>query len=214
MKTIVLGATGLVGAHLVKQLSACESVSQVLAITRRPLTDLPAKVESTVVDFNRLDDYAEVFTGDALFSCLGTTLKQAGSIAAQRMVDFDYQYQAAKLASQAGVEHYLLVSSSGANANSASPYLKMKGELEVAVRELNFKHLSIVQPSLLLGSRAEKRSAEGLAAMILPTLCKLPGLQRYRPIHGSQVAKKLLELSINPTVQFQRLSLQQVFPKN
>jgi len=88
----------------------------------------------------------------------------------------------------------------------------MKGELEAAVRELDFAHISIVQPSLLLGQRSQARMAEGLGSKVLPWLCKLPGLYRYRPIYGSQVAAKLLELSLHPNTAFEQLTLDQVFP--
>ena len=45
-----------------------------------------------------------------VFSCLGTTLKDAGSKEAQKKVDFDYQYEFAKAAKENEVEDYILVS--------------------------------------------------------------------------------------------------------
>ncbi len=78
-----------------------------------------------------------------MFSCLGTTHKQAGSIEAQRKVDLDYQYEAAQLAAGQGVRHYLLVSSFRADADSDNAYLKMKGELEKRVQNLPFERISI-----------------------------------------------------------------------
>ena len=110
----------------------------------------------------------EPLKGDVLFSCLGTTKKQAGSIAAQRIVDFDYQLQIAQIAVENGVPHYLLVSSSGANAKSRAAYMKMKGELEEQVKALPFQRISIFQPSLLLGDRPESRFGEQLAALFMP----------------------------------------------
>jgi uncharacterized protein YbjT (DUF2867 family) len=164
-----------------------------------------------VVDFECLEEYRDAFEGDILFSCLGTTLKQAGSMTAQRRVDVDYQLRAAELAAEQGVSDYVLVSSSGANAKSLSPYLKMKGELEEAVKALSFKHITILQPSLLLGERPDLRSAEKLGSLILPMLCKLPGLGRYKPIHGSQVATKMIEMGFQ-SKSLQTLTLDDVFP--
>jgi len=127
---IVIGATGLVGQALVDHLAEADHICKIITLTRTPAKHPSPKVFNQVVDFEHLEDYAESFNADLLFSCLGTTLKQAGSLAAQRKVDLDYQFKAAQIAVNNGVEHYLLVSSSGANEESNSPYLKMKGVLE------------------------------------------------------------------------------------
>ena len=187
-----------------------------ITLTRRALRESEqhnsTKVENHVVDFDRLADSATLFQGDILFSCLGTTVKQAGSIKAQRVVDLDYQYQAAMLAEEQGVDHLLLVSSSGADSKSLSPYLKMKGELEDKVEGLGFQHVSIFQPSLLLGNRNSTRAAEDIASKVLPLLCKLPGLKRYRPIYGAEVAEKMVAESAQPKSAMQTFKLDEVFP--
>lgn len=209
---IVIGATGLIGSNVVEHLVKADHVSRVIAITRRPMAHVSEKVENHVIDFNALSDNKCLFSGDILFSCLGTTAKQAGSISAQREVDLEYQYSAAKIAFGQGVSHYLLVSSSGAKQQSLSSYLQMKGELEAKVQGLAFKHISILQPSLLLGQRERPRLAEGLGSKILPLVCKLPGMKRYRPIHGEQVAQKMVMLTREPKKKFERISLDKVFP--
>lgn len=213
---IVIGATGLVGSQVVNQLVQAKHVDKVITLTRRALRESEqhnsTKVENHVVDFDRLADSATLFQGDILFSCLGTTVKQAGSIKAQRVVDLDYQYQAAMLAEEQGVDHLLLVSSSGADSKSLSPYLKMKGELEDKVEGLGFQHVSIFQPSLLLGNRNSTRAAEDIASKVLPLLCKLPGLKRYRPIYGAEVAEKMVAESAQPKSAMQTFKLDEVFP--
>ena len=209
---IVIGATGLVGASLVDALKSADHIGKIVTLTRRPIEPSSPKVENKVVDFDRLTDYSGYFQGSILFSCLGTTVKRAGSIEAQRRVDLEYQYTAAKLAAEQGVSHYLLVSSSGANAQSISPYMKMKGELEERVQSLPFETICILQPSLLLGERDHVRVAESLGSKVLPILCKLPGLRAYRPIYGHQVAEKMVALSRKPQEAFSRLILDAVFP--
>jgi len=201
---IVLGATGVVGRELVEQLCLTPLIDEVIAISRRPIAPRQvdsnkrgsSKVTNHVVNFEQLEEYATAFKADILFSCLGTTLKLAGSIEQQRLVDVNYQYRAAKLALSNGVSHYLLVSSSGANPDSNSAYLKMKGELEAQITALNFPQTSIIQPSLLLGERQDFRLGEKLASTLLPILCKLPGLTKYRPITGKQVANKMCQIGI------------------
>lgn len=198
MKTaMVLGATGLVGKHLVECLVQNENVESIVAVTRRPVEYVSEKVTNQVVDFDALENDLSVLNCDVLFSCLGTTLKQAGSISAQRKVDLDYQYQVAKIALDNDVGHYVLVSASGANANSKSAYLKMKGELEDAVSLLPFERISILQPSLLKGERDTYRLGEELGNRILPILCKLPFLRKYRPITGHQVANKMVTIALS-----------------
>ncbi|KTF19073.1 NADH dehydrogenase [Pseudoalteromonas sp. 10-33] len=193
---VVIGATGLVGSELLTALLSCVEYSKVVAITRRALPLSDKKLTNHIIDFEKLTQYSELFKGDVFFSCLGTTLKQAGSVEAQRKVDFDYQFIAAQLASCNGMKHYCLVSSSGANANSSSAYLKMKGQLEQAVMPLAFNKTSVFQPSLLLGARDHFRLAEKLGSVILPLLTKVSVLKRYKPITGKQVAVKMLLVSL------------------
>ncbi len=194
---IVVGATGLVGEKLVDRLAKEKHIEKVVAITRRPVEYKSKKVVNEVINFDELEKRSDIFKGDILFSCLGTTVKQAGSFKEQRKVDFEYQFKAAKISSENRVNHYILVSSSGANAKSRSPYFKMKGELENEVSSLPFKRISILQPSLLIGDREAFRLGETLASWILPFLCKLPFLKRYRPISGDYVAKKMVSVSLS-----------------
>jgi len=208
---IVIGATGLVGGALVEQLAEVDHISRVVAVTRRPVEYIGSKIENQVVDFDNLDDFVSVFKGDLLFSCLGTTRGQAGSIEAQRMVDLEYQYKAAQLAASQGVRHYLLVSSSGARANSRSAYLQMKGELEKRVRPLPFGRISIFQPSLLMGERPELRFGEKLGSIVLPLLTAIPGLRRFRPIRGEQVAAKMVQVSQQPGQPLEWFTLDEIF---
>lgn len=193
---IVIGTTGLVGSELLQKLLSCEHYNHIITFSRRPLPITHSKLTNHVIEFEKLTQYSALFVGDVLFSCLGTTRKQAGSIEAQRIVDFDYQFIAAQLAISNGVAHYCLVSSSGANANSHSPYLKMKGQLEQHIKQLTFDKISILQPSLLVGKRDKFRLAEWLGSLVLPMLTRLPSLSRYRPIPAELVAKKLLNVSL------------------
>lgn len=210
-KAVVIGSTGLVGKSLISLLINEQSVKQIVAITRRPLSINNEKLINHVIDFEQLAQHQALFQGDVLFSCLGTTRKKAGSIAAQRVIDFDYQLLAAQLAEKNKVKQLLLVSSSGANPNSNSPYLQMKGELEQKVKSLNFEFITILQPSLLLGKRNETRVGEQLGAVIMPLFTWLPGLTKYRAIPASQVASKMLHLAIKPSQRVKVVRLNQLF---
>lgn len=215
---IVIGATGLIGRALVDQLLVNNEIAQVITLTRRPLLINHNKFINHIVDFSKLNQYEEHFVGaDILFSCLGTTKKQAGSIEQQRKVDLDYQYQAAQQAKCAGVTSYFLVSSSGASARSLSPYLKMKGELEDKIIKLGFDQCVIFRPSLLIGQREQSRAGEAFAGRLMPLLAYIPFLNRYRPIKGTEVAAKMAEVALidnddstqNPRVE--SYNLDQIF---
>ena len=209
---IVLGATGLVGHAIVEHLARAPHIDRVVTVTRRPADAPSPKVTNHVVDFERLHEHAALFAADYLFSSLGTTRKQAGSIDAQRKVDLEYQYAAAELAARQGVAHYLLVSSTGADAGSSNPYLKMKGELEQRVLQLPFARVSIFQPSVLAGVREHARPGEQLGGIVLGVLRFLPGVRRYRPIRGDEVAEKMVQVSRAPGPSREWFRLDEVFP--
>lgn len=208
---IVIGATGVVGREVVNQLAEADHIDTIITLTRRVAEHPSSKVENSIVDFDDLDSYSLLLEGDMLFSCLGTTRRAAGSVAAQRIVDLDYQLKAAQLASLNGVHHYLLVSSSGANANSSNAYLQMKGELEQKVLQLGFPRVSIFQPSLLVGKRSEVRLGEKIASAVLPGVCCIPGLEKYRPIKGKQVAEKMVQVSSQPGNAVEKYVLDEIF---
>lgn len=210
---IVMGATGLIGNHLTQLLCQDIHVDKVVTFSRREMPFQHEKLTNHIINFEKMEDHAELFKSDYLFSCLGSTLKQSGSVEKQRHIDLDYQFTAASLAAKNHVPFYLLVSSSGANANSRSTYLKMKGELEDKVTKLNFQKNAIFQPSLLMGDRQQQRFAEDLGSALLPLICKLPGLRKYQPIHGKQMALKMLQVSQQQQSAFQCLTLKEVFPE-
>ena len=97
MKVLLLGATGLIGRHCLLGLLKQAAVEEVIAPTRRNLSIKDKKLYNALVDFDRLDEYAELFQVDAIICCLGTTIKQAGSKANFKKVDYQYCVDAAEL---------------------------------------------------------------------------------------------------------------------
>ena len=184
---LVAGGTGLVGAEIVKQLAADETVGRLVVIARRPPDGLPSRAESHVVDFDRLEDHAPLFAVDQVFCALGTTIRQAGSQAAFRRVDFEYPLTIARLGHRQGARHFLLVSALGANSESRIFYNRVKGELEDALRSLRYRAVTIARPSLLLGKRDEFRLIERIGSVIGEFV---PG--RFRPVQGEAVARSLV----------------------
>ena len=152
-KAIVIGATGLVGQHLVKQLS--ELYDTLIVIARRPPRYI--NVSMRFYQVNDFENLSEVFanvgadrTTDA-FSCLGTTKKQAGSDEAFRKIDHDYNVNFAKLCREKGVENFFLLSSMNVDSDSRFLYNRVKADTEHSIIQLGFGQLVIFRPSLLLG---------------------------------------------------------------
>ncbi|MBZ0200835.1 MAG: oxidoreductase [Ignavibacteriaceae bacterium] len=191
---LLIGATGLIGSRCLNYLLSDDSYSSIKIITRRSLNNRNEKLIEYVADFEQLEKQREAFVCDDLFCCLGTTLKKAGSRTNFIKVDFEYPYRSAELALMSGAKQFLLVSSLGANKNSKTFYLKIKGEVEEAVSKLNFASVIIFQPSLLLGKREEVRTGERIGEILgkifSPIL--LGGLKKYKPIEADTVAKVMV----------------------
>ena len=189
---IIIGATGLVGNHLLLRLLNDDQFDNVKIFVRTSTGIKHPKLNEHVINFDKKKTYKKLVTGDVLFSCLGTTRRQAKTKAKQYKVDYTYQYQFAKMASKNKVPSYVLVSSSSANKNSRLFYFRMKGELEVAVRDLKFSHIHIVRPSIIDGKRCKIRIREKLAAKLSNISGKIiPRIKKYRSIKGIEVATAL-----------------------
>ncbi|HEX9165403.1 MAG TPA: NAD(P)H-binding protein [Gemmatimonadales bacterium] len=186
---LVVGATGLVGRELTRQLMSAPDVSGVTVLSRRPLPgrDNSPRLTVHLADFNHLEEDAAVVRGDWVFCALGTTIKSAGTREAFRRVDYELPLAVARIAVANGTRHFLLVSSTGASARSRIFYNRVKGELETALFELPFRSITVARPSFLLGERHEFRPGE----IVGKTLGRvLP--RRYRSVPARKVAAALV----------------------
>lgn len=188
----LIGATGLTGSSLLHQLLDDERFTVVRAFVRRPLYVTHPKLEPHIIDFKQPDTWRHLVQGDVLFSTLGTTIREAGSQAAQYRVDFEYQYEFARAAADNGISTYILVSSVGANARSSNFYARMKGELDEAVQQLAFQRIVILRPGFLDGKRKENRTGEKIGLMVMRWIGRLSFLRPWRPIHTDIVAKAMI----------------------
>ncbi|SFQ59916.1 NAD-dependent epimerase/dehydratase family protein [Hymenobacter arizonensis] len=195
-KTALLaGATGLIGSQLLPLLLASDRYSKVIVVGRKGLSMLHPKLTQVVTDFDKLEDMRLQLVADDVFCCLGTTMKQAGSKEAFHKVDFLYVVKLAALAAGNFASQFMVISSLGADANSAVYYSQVKGEMEAAVRQLPFRTIHIFRPSLLLGAREQPRLGERIGAAVLGALKPLMRgpLQKYQPITGATVATAMLQ---------------------
>jgi uncharacterized protein YbjT (DUF2867 family) len=192
-KSIIAGATGLVGTKLVKALEA--KGDPLIVLARRPIPDLSANTKWMKTDFDDLVAGENLPPCDHVYICLGTTMKKAGSKDAFWKVDFEYCMAVAKKAREAGATTLSLVSSVGANAESNNFYLHTKGALENGITALDFPTVNIYRPSLLLGNRTEKRPLEALGIHLFKAIGPLfiGSLRKYRGIDVEMLAATMVE---------------------
>ena len=194
---IVLGATGSCGKELVYSLIKNPNFDRVTIFTRNELKIRNRKLVNHSIDFSKLQEYKKLIVGDILFSALGTTLKEAGSKSNQYKVDFTYQYEFAKMASQNGVSSYSLISSAGANEKSLFFYPRIKGELEIAVTNLSFEIIRIFQPPLLIRQPDLIRPAELIGIKLFSALNKIGIFMQQKPLSVFDLAKIMTKESIS-----------------
>ncbi|MEK3874977.1 oxidoreductase [Paenibacillus sp. FSL M7-0420] len=198
---LVLGATGLVGSALTRDLLG-GNWDEVRVLVRRPLALEHPKLRQIQVDWDRLEQYSEQFAGVyAVFCCLGTTIKQAGSQEQFERVDLEYPLAAAALAKEHNVKQFLAVSSMGASAKSRTFYSRTKGRTEEGLIAAGFHGLHLFRPSLLLGDRAEFRLGERAAAVLMKALDFAMAFKaaKFRAIPAATVARAMMNIALADT---------------
>jgi len=162
---IVIGSTGLVGSQILQQLVSSSQVSTVHALMRRtfpnPINDPDSKLKPLIsTDTLTWPAALSATASTILFSALGSTRADSGSLEAQRKIDVDLNVAVARTAKESGVKTYVLISSNGASSALRLPYLQMKGELEDAMIALGFDKTVILRPGLIVGGREKSRIME------------------------------------------------------
>lgn len=196
MKTaLIAGSTGLIGSQLLQLLLTDDYYTSVKAISRNPLAITHPKLENIVLDFDRLTEHRDELKADAVFCCLGTTIKKVKTKEKFRKVDFDYPVALAKLSKVTGAEQYLLVSALGADKNSKIFYNQVKGEVEEAIGKIGFTSFHIFRPSLLMGDRLESRSGEEAGKVFFKFFGFLVP-RKYKGIDSSKVARAMQKIAV------------------
>ena len=196
----LIGATGLIGSHLLELLQKDSEFSQINVLVRRPMTFTSPIVKTVVIDFSNLESFKlGISESDVIFCAIGTTNKKMkGNTDEYRKIDFDIPLNAAKLGLETGCDKFVFVSAFGANSKSTNFYLKLKGETEDALSDLNISSLLLFRPSLLLGKRKEFRLGEIMGRLFMvPISFLIP--TRMRPIKAHWVAKSMLEATKKET---------------
>lgn len=213
-KAIIIGATGLVGLALIEQLQSSDDFESITVVVRKKTDKLDAYTKVTqfvLEDFLLLND-EDVNGFTHAFSCLGSTIKQAGSKDKFYAIDYEINAHFADLIQDKNI-HLLIISALGANANSPIFYNKVKGQLEDYLKKLSIYKLSIFQPSLLIGKRSEVRLLEDTAQTLFKLVEKTWTKPfKYKPISAEQLAHTMVIAAQTQTAAFKlydNLAIQQ-----
>lgn len=200
IRLLLLGASGLVGSHVLRQALACPAVTTLIAPTRKPLAQRDFGLKKLVnpqIDFENIDSYAREWEVDAVICALGTTIGKAGSRDAFRLVDYEYPLKFARLARSRGASVFALVSATGANPNAYFFYNRVKGELEQALEQENFGSLIFAQPGVIGGAREEFRLGEMALKLALTVFSPLLP-RRWQLNPAQEIAARLLQSVVQP----------------
>lgn len=212
LTALLIGATGATGFELLQQLLTDEKYSSVKIFIRKNISLEHEKLEKHLVDFDKIETWKEKLKGDVLFSMLGTTLKVAGSKENQFKIDYTYQYEVAKFAKEMGVKTYVLISAANADAKSFQFYSKIKGQLENAVKALEFEETHIFQPGILVRNTNDGRTFETLAVKLIEGINALGMLRNYKPMPVSILAKAMRQaVAARPAAKLNYYKLSEIF---
>ena len=188
LSLVMIGATGAVGSEVVRALLAGPDPTRLTLLGRRREAAFAVEgVRQHVVDLFEPASYVSLVEGhDAAVCTFGVGEPSAMSKADFTRIDKDAVVAFASVCRRAGVGHFELLGSIGADAGSPSFYLRSKGELEDALRALAFPRLSLFQPSMILTPSNRYGLTQGLALAVWPRL--RPFLRgRMRKFRGVRV---------------------------
>lgn len=193
MNALILGSTGLVGHELLELLIEDGRFEKIELLNRRELDIRSISVTNHCVDYSSLIQLPLHVEVDVLFIAFGTTIKKAGSKAAQWEIDVDIPSLIMKLAYDQGIKRCVLISSLGVSLNSPFFYSRMKAQLDENAKQIGFEQLILIKPSVLDGARKEKRSGEKLSIQLGNALGKTGLINKYKPVKAINVAKCMIQ---------------------
>lgn len=164
IKAIIIGGTGGVGAFLVQKLLTSSKYAKVTVISRNKILEHPKLNNIIWKDFSKnflekKDESVEIFKDhDVLFCCLGAPEKALLGLFFNRKkyaamfqkVDYDYTVAAAEIGYKAGILNFSVISSPSAKPSAKFIYSKIKWNMEQAIKNIDFKKVSIFQPYHLM----------------------------------------------------------------
>lgn len=196
---VIVGASGLVGSHLLKILLESDTYTNVIAVGRSSLNIDHPKLEEKIINFTNIsNELKDVFCTHAYIT-IGTTIHKAKTKKNFKQVDLEYPYEIATALHTNGCKKLAIISALGASTESSFFYNRIKGKMEDKISGIPFKSLYIFRPSLLLGDRTEFRLGEkvGEVANKIFKHVMLGKLSKFKGIEASHVALVMHHMIVN-----------------
>ncbi len=217
MTAFVLGATGLVGREVVRQLCVrgtkttahVRPDSKQLDTWRQRFEAMGAAVDTSPWIVADLAERLRELQPAQIYILIGTTRSKAKLDAVQgdiyESIDLGLTQLAIDAAKQAGVSSRLVyLSSVGADAGARSAYLRARGKAEDIVKRCGLPWV-IARPSIITGERDQSRFGESTAAFVGDGMLALASLvggkvlrARYRSTTSDVLASALIRIGEAP----------------
>jgi uncharacterized protein YbjT (DUF2867 family) len=167
---------------------------RVQALTRRPLPMEHARLVNRILNYEELTARLAGTRCDDAFCCLGAAQGPRAGVMQLRQVDLDLALAFARAAHAAGASRLVVISAAGAAREARTDFLRIKGELEAALRTLQFASLDIVQPGVVVGERPEDGAMDVLRQVVAPlvNVAMIGKLQDLRWVSGADLAAAML----------------------
>jgi uncharacterized protein YbjT (DUF2867 family) len=200
MRIIIFGATGTVGAEVVRQGILDPAVEEITAIVRRPLeiSDPKLKVieHQNYMDFSALRDTLK--NQDACLWCLGVSQSQ---VSEQEYITITYGYALAaakEVLNNNPNGTFVFLSGEGADQNEKSFTLfgRIKGRTEKVLLQLPFKKIYIARPAGIQPIHLNKNTSF-FNKLVVPFFPLLKLIAPAMVITSVQLADALLSIAKN-----------------
>ena len=167
-KAIIVGSTGATGRQLLDQLLKNPNCELVTSVGRKSALDGEKndKLKDIVIDsLADLSSTKDSWKGnDVFFNCIGTTRQRAGSAKEFIHIEAGISNEAARMASNAKINHASLISAKGANHKAWAKswihpllYIRTMGQKEQTVlSNFSFNHVTIFRPGMLIRLRGKQ----------------------------------------------------------
>jgi len=199
LRAVLLGATGAVGRNVLAEALRSPAYSTVTTLGRRPVDVAkgeapPGKLTQHVVDLQDPASYRALVEGHTTAICtLGVGEPSKSTREEVWKVEIDYVMGFASACKEAGIRHFSLMTSVGANPRSRAYYLRLKGTQEERVKALGFQRTSLFRPSMLLTPQNRYGASQAVLLAVWPRIDGLLAgpLRRYRGIRVEDLGKAI-----------------------
>lgn len=150
MVVVLFGATGTAGTGALHACLADTRVTQIRAVTRRPLAIAHPKLrEARCEDFAQLDVMAAQWDAvDCCLFCLGTSVRNVSGEAQYREIHVTYPLAAARvLLARSPAASFVYLSGAGAHRASRMMWARVKAEAEDALGALGLTRQANARPA-------------------------------------------------------------------